>query len=273
MGTITKALTLLNHFSSDQAEIGLANFVRLTGGDKATVRRHLVELEANGFLEQNPLSRKYRLGPAILRLSAVRERSFPLRSVVGPIVDQMAETLGELVHAALLQGDMMSTVYSADPKNYGTRVIFDESELLPMHATASGLAILAFGPEDAIDYVIAQDRQSYAPNTVIAKSDLLHLVRQTRTQGYSFSDQYFTSDIQSYGMPFFGMDGVAIGTIAVPVPKARMTDALRVKIILQLREGCTAVTRSLGGHMPPEVGPPDLTVLPTLQTDATRRPS
>jgi len=251
MGTITKALTLLNHFSSEDAEIGLAKFVRLSGGDKATVRRHLVELDENGFLEQNPETRKYRLGPAILRLAAVRERNFPMRSVLGPIVDDMASRLGELVHASLLQGDMMSTVYHADPKVHGTRVIFDEAELLPLHATASGLAILAFGPEDARDYTIAQDRPSYAPNTVIAKSDLLHLVRQTREQGYSFSDQYFTSDIQSYGMPFFGLDAVAIGTIAVPVPKARMTEALRERIIAELRRGCVTVTRSLGGDLPP----------------------
>ncbi|MDF0603006.1 IclR family transcriptional regulator [Psychromarinibacter sp. C21-152] len=252
MGTITKALSLLNHFSSDRAEIGLANFVRLSGGDKATVRRHLVELAENGFLEQNPETRKYRLGPAILRLAAVRERSFPMRSVLGPVVDAMAASLGELVHAALLQGDVMSTVYYADPKVHGTRVIFDESEMLPLHATASGLAILAFGPEDATDYAIAQDRQSFAPNTVVAKSDLLHLVRQTRAQGYSYADQYFTSEIQSYGMPFFGLDGVAIGTIAVPVPKARMTDALRRQIIEELRRGCAAVTRSLGGAIPPD---------------------
>ncbi|WP_121067273.1 IclR family transcriptional regulator [Chachezhania antarctica] len=250
MGTITKALTLLNHFSADRAEIGLASFVRLTGGDKATVRRHLVELQDNGFLEQNPDSRRYRLGPAVLRLAAVRERSFPMRSVVAPIVDEMSAALGELVHAAVLQGDMMSTVYFADPKIHGTHVIFDESEMLPLHATASGLAMLAFGPEGTTDYAIAQDRLSYAPNTVIAKSDLLHLVRQTRAQGFSFADQFFTLDIQSIGMPFFGIDGAAVGTLAVPVPQARMTAGLRDDIIEHLANGCAAITRSLGGEMP-----------------------
>ncbi len=250
LGTITKALTLLDHFSSDRAEIGLASFVRLTGRDKATVRRHLAELEANGYLEQNPDTRQYRLGPAILRLAGVRETCFPLRGIVRPIVDDMAQRLGELVHVALMQGDMMSTVYASDPKVHGTRVIFDEAEMLPLHATASGLAMLAFGPEEATDYALAHDRKSFAPNTVIAKSDLLHLVRQTRARGYSFSDQYFTSEIQSHGMPFFGPDGVAIGTLAVPVPQGRLTDELRDRIIDELRRGSAAVTRSLGGTLP-----------------------
>ena len=73
MGTITKALELLNLFSRTKPEIGLMEFARLSGRDKATVHRHLTELEENGFVEQHPQTRAYRLGPAILRLTAVRE--------------------------------------------------------------------------------------------------------------------------------------------------------------------------------------------------------
>ena len=127
MGTITKALKLLTHFSSDRGEIGLASFVRLSGGDKATVRRHLVELEQNGFLEQHPETRSYRLGPALLRLASVREKHFPIRAGITPIVDKMAAELGELVHASLLQGGVMSPVYHFDPLRHGLRVIFDEN--------------------------------------------------------------------------------------------------------------------------------------------------
>ena len=90
MGTITKALDLLTHFSAARPEIGLSQFVRLSGRDKATVHRHLTELEANGYLEQNPVSRAYRLGPALLRLAAVREAASPTRDLLRPIVADLA---------------------------------------------------------------------------------------------------------------------------------------------------------------------------------------
>jgi len=80
MGTISKALDLLGHFSSTRSQIGLTEFVTLTRRDKATVHRHLSELEQNGFLEQHPQTRAYRLGPALLRLAAVREAAFPMRA-------------------------------------------------------------------------------------------------------------------------------------------------------------------------------------------------
>ena len=251
MGTITKALKLLEHFTSDRGEIGLASFVRLSGADKATVRRHLVELQNNGFLEQHPETRTYRLGPAILRLASVREKHFPIRAAIVPVVDRMAAELGELVHASQVQGTMMSPVYHADPITNGLRVIFDEAEMLPMHATASGLAMLAFGPEGLLDTVLSGELASYAPNTVIARSDLVHLVEQFQAQGYSTSDAFFTRDIQSFGMPFFGADGEAIGTIAVPVPESRLTDEMRPRILSALRAGCEAVTRSSAGAIPP----------------------
>ena len=102
------------------------------GGDKATVHRHLSELEQNGFLEQHPVTRAYRLGPAILRLSAVRETTNPLRSVVRPIILELSNEVGELVHFSLLQGLNLSPVHNADPRIHGTQVFFEEAELLPL---------------------------------------------------------------------------------------------------------------------------------------------
>ena len=253
MGTITKALTLLTHFSSDRGEIGLASFVRLSGGDKATVRRHLVELQANGFLEQHPETRGYRLGPAVLRLASVREKHLPIRSAIVPVVGAMAGRLSELVHASLLQGDVMSPVFHLDPLRHGLRVIFDEGELLPLHATASGLAMLAFGPEGVIDTALSSELASFAPNTVIARSDMMHLVSQFRASGYSYSDQFFTKEIVSFGMPFFGPEGEAIGTLAVPVPQSRLTDELKGRLLTELRAGCVEITRSCGGSIPADL--------------------
>lgn len=250
MGTITKALKLLSHYSSNRGEIGLASFVRLSGGDKATVRRHLVELEKNGFLEQHPETRRYRLGPAILRLASVRESHFPIRNSIIPIVDQIADSLGELVHVSLLQGTVMSPLYHCDPQRQNLRVIFDEGEVLPLHATASGLSMLAFGPEGISDIALSGDLMSYSPNTVVARSDLLHLVHLTRERGYSFSDQYLTKDILSLGLPFFGPEGDAIGTFAVPVPQSRLNGEIKKNILIALSDGCQSITRSCGGQVP-----------------------
>ncbi len=189
MGTITKALSLLNHFSASRSEIGLTEFRNLSGQDKATVHRHLSELTANGFLEQNPGTKGYRLGPAILRLAAVRERLFPARRLVAPLVEKLAGELGELVHVSLREGDHLSPLYHFDALIHGTRVYFDEAELLPLHATASGLAMLAFGPADLLPKLLKTKLKPSTGYTITDTELLKQAVEQVRNHGIAFVDQ------------------------------------------------------------------------------------
>lgn len=250
MGTITKALELLNFFSRSRAHIGLGEFVKLSGRDKATVHRHLVELEANGFLEQNPESRAYRLGPALLRLSAVREAALPMRAVVRPIVTELAHATGELAHASMLQGEMLSPVCYFDPLQHGTQVYFDESEMLPLHATSSGLAVLAFGPPALCEAVLSAPLPPFTPNTLTDPDRLRAVIARTREEGVSRLDQAFDSEVSSQGAPIFDGKGQAMGALSVAVPTVRATpeklDAIRDHLIASARQA----TLSLGGSFP-----------------------
>ncbi|TNF17412.1 MAG: IclR family transcriptional regulator [Rhodobacteraceae bacterium] len=250
MGTITKALELLNFFSASRAHIGLSEFVRLSGRDKATVHRHLVELEANGFLEQNPESRAYRLGPALLRLSAVREAALPMRAVVRPIVTDLAQATGELAHASMLQGAMLSPVCAFDPRRHGTQVSFDQSEMLPLHATSSGLAVLAFGPPDLRAAVLAGRLTPYTPDTPTDPDRLRAAIARTRDEGISRLDQAFDREVSSQGAPIFDARGEAMGALSVAVPSVRATPEKRAAIRDHLIAAARQATLSLGGAFP-----------------------
>lgn len=250
MGTITKALSLLNYFSLERSEIGLAVFVKMTGGDKATVRRHLMELEQNGFLEQNPSTRGYRLGPAVLRLADVRESSFPVRSVFETVVEKIALEIGELVHASLLQGEIMSPLCHADPEVHGVRVKFDGAELLPLHATASGLAVLGFGSPELRKRTLAGHLEAYTEHTTVQPTALEAMVSETNKNGYSVNEQGYVNDVISFAVPVFEADGLPFGTLAVAVPVSRMTPELKAIILQQLFAGARQVTVSFGGRLP-----------------------
>ena len=250
MGTITKALELLDYFSAVRSEIGLGDFVRLTGRDKATVHRHLAELEHNGFLEQDAASRAYRLGPALLRLAAVREAAFPVRRLLRPIVTDLAEAVGELAHATLLQGDMLSPVFHADPQRHGTQVSFDEAEKLPLHATASGLAVLAFAGDDLVDRVLGQTLAALTSMTITDPGILRQLMAEVRRTGSSQIDSAFDKEVASQGAPLFGQGGQVIGAMSVAVPRARATPQTLAGITPKLQAAARAATRSLGGRYP-----------------------
>ncbi|MCP5072167.1 MAG: IclR family transcriptional regulator [Rhodobacteraceae bacterium] len=250
MGTITKALSLLNYFSVQRPEIGLTEFARLAGRDKATVHRHLVELVQNGYLEQDSDSRNYRLGPALLRLANVRERTFPARSAVVPIVNALSRELSELVHVSLLQGNMVSPLYHADKMFHGTRVHFDEAGMLPLHATSSGLVMLAFGPGELLRQTLERPLQKYAVKTLESKADLKAAVQKTRENGFCFSDQSFEDEVCSFAVPVFDHLQTAVGALAVALPVSRLNAEKQQSIIAALRKGKAEVSAVFGGHVP-----------------------
>lgn len=250
MGTITKALELLDHFTKARSEIGLGDFARLSGRDKATVHRHLAELEQNGFLEQDAVTRAYRLGPALLRLTAVREAAFPVRRLLRPIVTELAEGIGELAHASLLQGDMLSSVFHFDPMRHGTQVSFDAAEMLPLHATSSGLAVLAFASQETADRVLGQTLAAMTDKTITDPKVLRQLLGQVRESGISQLDSAFDTEVTSQGAPLFGHHGRVIGALSVAVPRARATPQMMAHITPRLRAAAHAATQSLGGRYP-----------------------
>ncbi|MHA6265160.1 IclR family transcriptional regulator [Arenibacterium sp. CAU 1754] len=250
MGTITKALGLLNHFSASRPEIGLGQFVRLSGRDKATVHRHLTELEENGFLEKNPETRAYRLGPALLRLAAVREAGSPVSELLRPIVTDLADAAGELAHASLLQGDVLSPVVHADPRLHGTQVHFDEAEILPLHATSSGLAVLAFVEPEVAQSILAGPLSTYTNQTIIDPKRLSRMIEETRQTGLSQLVGTFDEEVASQAAPVFGRNGAVIGAIAVAVPVVRAQQHRLSEIAEKLRRAARAASRSLGGTYP-----------------------
>ena len=250
MGTISKALDLLNLFAPDRPDIGLGEFVRLSGRDKATVHRYLTELAENGFLEQNPDSRAYRLGPALLRLSALRETLFPVRSLLRPFVVDLSNAVGELVHASLLQNGALSPLLHADPQLHGVQVHFDIAEMLPLHATSSGIAALAFCPEAMRRTVLAGPLRKHTERTVSDPRALEALIRSARTYGVCKLTGTFDGDVSSVGAPLFGEGLRVIGALAVAVPTIRVTGDRFRDIALSLRRTAENASIALGGGFP-----------------------
>ncbi len=250
MGTITKALELLNYFSISTPEIGLAEFVKRSGRDKATVHRHLTELAENGFLEQHPTTRAYRLGPAILRLTSVREATHPMRRVVMPIVEKLSEEVGELMHMSLFERDHLSPVCHADPRRHGIQVHFDEAELLPLHATSSGMAYLAFADGTLVRKVLSRKLKAYTKHTVTEPDQIRRQIENARASGFGLVAQGFDYDVTSQAVPVFGPDGNAIGAIAVAVPNVRFTTEKSLEIRKTLLRAFQQINHSIGGVVP-----------------------
>ena len=156
MGTVSKALSLLTNFNQSRTEIGLSEIARLAGVNKATAYRLLTELQAGGFVEQTGADKSWRLGPEILRLARVREAAVPMTTASRAILDRLAAETHETAHVSVLRGTELNALAHAYSTRHATRVMMEDAERLSMHGTGSGLAVLAFSPDDFVESVLAE---------------------------------------------------------------------------------------------------------------------
>ena len=248
MSTVERAMQLLNYFENGRREIGLSEFRMLAGRDKATTYRHLCALESVGMIEQNLETRRYRIGPAVLRLARLREDSMPRLSGLRAALQTLSKATQETAHGSMLEGTVLRSMGYQEASEHSTRVIIN-IDVLPLHATASGLAVLAFSGPDLRKAALEDVAQftAYTPASEAALDDALSLARAT---GFAVSDQGFELGVHGIAAPLFDESTKVAGAIAVAVPVGRMTAELGNRIRHELSSAARDVTKSWGGTLP-----------------------
>lgn len=250
MRTVEKALRLLDLFDDQHPDLGLSEMARLSGMDKATVLRMLTDMAATGLVEQDMQTRHWRLGAGVLRLARLREAAFPVSRVLTPILEQLAQDTGETAHASLKAGRDLGTVGVAESTR-PTRVSLEPGLVLPLHATASGIAFTAFAHPDLREQVLARPLSGVTRATPTSRAALSDLIALARSRGYAVADQTFESEVYGIAMPLFGPDGFAVGALAVATPSSRISETHVSAILAALAPAARQASLGMGGRIPP----------------------
>jgi DNA-binding IclR family transcriptional regulator len=250
MATVGKALSLLEHFSAVRAEIGLSDFARLSGFDKATAHRLLSELARHGMVQQDPASRVYRLGPAVARLAALREATQPRDQLARPHVEALSAEVGETAHLSLLAGEALDTALVVQGRAHTTQVVLELGEVLPLHATASGIAVLAALPARRRARLLRDTLKRFTAQTETDAARVDEMVRAALEDGIAESVGGYEEDVHGIGMALLDAHGEVAGAIAVATPATRMSAAHRARIRAALPEAAAAITETWGGSLP-----------------------
>lgn len=250
MSTVGKAMALLDAFDAERGDLGLTELAARTGMDKATTRRLLVQLAESGMIEHDPVTRRYRLGPAIVRLARIRDSHFPLLEIARPIVQSLADETGETTHLSEFEQGSLNSLYVAESSR-ANRVSVAVGARLPLHGTASGIAWLAYAPEDYVEAVLAKPLPAHTRFTETDPDRLRQLLEETRIRGYSIGRQGHEEGVYSTGAAIFGRDPMMpIAAIAIACPLVRIDDADIPRLGEAVRQAAEAISIKLSGGAP-----------------------
>lgn len=230
---------------ADRGEIRLGELAREVDVSRATAFRVLATLQNRGYVEHIRSQRVYRLGSALRGLAARSDTSSVL-SLAAPAMEQLRATTSETVNLALVRRRRI--VYEAILEGvYSLRMSATVGEEVPAHAAAIGKAILAsLPPERRAVFLGPEPYRALTQRTPTRMRDLAAELDRVRARGYAIDDQEVEVGAACVAAPILGSDGLPVGAISVSGLAARLPDAARPALGLQVRRWCDRISAALG---------------------------
>ncbi|WP_367318220.1 IclR family transcriptional regulator [Streptomyces sp. HUAS ZL42] len=237
---LSRAARILEAFSQDEPALTVSEIARRSGLHVATASRLVAELVAHGFLSRDD-DRKVRIGVRLWELVTRASPTLSLRDTAMPFMEGVHDVVGHHVQLGVRDGDdvLFLERLSAPSAviNY-TRV----AGRLPLHASSSGLVLLAHGPVSLRERILAGPLTTYTPRTPATPAQLRAILADVRQQGYAYCPGYVHEEALGIAAPVRGGDGTVIAALAVIVPN----DASAQAVVPVVRTAARGISRALG---------------------------
>lgn len=150
---VLKAFRLLAYLAASKEPIALAELSRALKLPKPTTHRLANSIERAGFAHKDPLTRRYRVGAAFEELALGALRNGVGHAQKRLRMNELAERLGARINLVVLKAGNLSSVEWVE-LTAPLRVDIGNSSPMPVHCTAGGKLLLAFGPPDLKKHVL-----------------------------------------------------------------------------------------------------------------------
>lgn len=243
---LSRAIAVLNVFSANRPQLALNDVVAATGLPKTTTFRLLSALMEHDFITLDPVSGKYSLGFALLRLGEVRRGQTNALGTVMPVMQEIREALNETVVFSVRVGDERVHVDALESRELLRRTA-EIGGRAPLHAGASSKILLAGMTDAEIDAYIALHAPLAGPDGTPLDADALReelaLIRQ---RGWAESRGEVRPGGGALAAPIRDFAGNWIASIDILTPNDRYTPEHRERIIAVLLDGVKRASARLG---------------------------
>ncbi|WP_199432644.1 IclR family transcriptional regulator [Qaidamihabitans albus] len=235
-----RVLAVLGAFDYQHRLLSLSEIARRGELTLPTAHRLVAELVSFGALERGHDGR-YGVGLRLLELSALAPRGLQLREIAFPFLSHLHRTTGGNVHLGVRDG---SEVVYVDTMRSRLRhpITSRVGDRWPLHATGTGLVLLAHAGQDVQDEVLSAPLERFTPKTVVDPGELRRILTQIRRTGVAVAHGQITLPNTVVAVPVLAISGEVTAAISVVVESER---ARPRELEIALREVSRAISRSL----------------------------
>ncbi|MFD5266235.1 IclR family transcriptional regulator [Streptomyces sp. NPDC058335] len=239
---LSRAVRIFEAFTPEEPALTVSQISRRTGLHLATASRLVTELVSHGFLARDA-DRRVRIGVRLWELGTRASPTLSLRDAAMPFMEGVHDVVGHHVQIGVPEGDeVLFLERLTEPGaiiNY-TRI----AGRLPLHVSSSGLVLLAHGPAELQERILAGPLPAHTRHTITTATVLRSTLAAVRQQGYAYCPGYFHEDALGIAAPVRDVRGDVVAALSVIVPN----DAGAVSVVPVVRTAARGISRALAAR-------------------------
>jgi len=219
---LEKALSILELFDEKGKELTVTEISGSLQLNKPSSFRILSNLEDFGYLDKDPKTARYSLGPKLHHLGSLAEPHARIWKTARPFLKDLNEQCHETVHLAVLHQGEALYVDKIEGKRT-IRVITRVGARLPAHCSGVGKVLLSALSEEALGNTLSEKGLSrFTENTITDLDVLKQELAKCRKRGYATDNEEIEEGLKCVAAPVYEK-GEIVAAISISAHSKRFS--------------------------------------------------
>jgi len=244
-----KVLHILKILRKPPYSLSLTEIAAKIDVTKSGALKILNIMSENAFVIRDLKTKRYTLGPALLRLGNVYKELKGIVEIATPVLKHLTDVTEETSYITIWEHDEAFIILKEDgPGGVLYRLEGDQvyGDQIPIHCGASSKLLAAFQEEEFIRRLVySLDLTRLGPNTITNPENLLAEYNKIRQCRYAVSDEEYSPGLVAIAVPISDKHDQVWSAISVAGPKNRLNPSEPREMLELLRQSSQQIESRL----------------------------
>lgn len=213
---------------------------------RPTAHRLLSALAEQGFVDRDPQSGAWLLGPELYLIGTVAAERYDVAELARPHLASLAAATGESAFFSVRRGGETVCLLRQDGSFPIRSFVLYEGKRFPLGVASAGLAILAFLDTETINRHLASARLETVYGSTHSATAIRERITATRSLGYAINPGLVVEGSWGMGAAVFDRAGAPAWALSLTGVESRFSKDRQPELGRLLLEHAHALTTTLG---------------------------
>lgn len=218
--TLLTAIELIESFTFEHPTWGVRELGRKLNKNPSSIHRLVTTLKDKGYLEQDALDRRYKLGPNIMKLAQVYNQLNPLPAIAQKIFSKFSKRFNNSFYLIALTKRFRAIYLTVHEGTFPLKIVIEPGGITSLHSTAAGKVLLAYQGESYLEKFFESSKLTrHTSSTITTRSMLMPELVKVRRAGYATNNGEHIEEIAAVAVPVYNKDGGVTSSVCLIFPR------------------------------------------------------